>query len=60
MSISSRGYMSSFQPELGGINVSRLLNEMDTCFHELCLPHESYPSHVKLDPALIPTIHRQQ
>lgn len=58
MSISARGYMSSFQPELGGIDVSRLLNDMDHCFHDLCLPHETYPAHVKLDPTLIPTIHR--
>lgn len=60
MSISARGYMSPFQPVLGGIQVSRLLDDLDTCFEELCLPHESYPAHVKLDPSLIPVIHRQQ
>lgn len=60
MSLSSRAYMSSFSPSLGGIDVARLLADLDTCFHELCLPHASYPDHVKLAPALIPKIHRQR
>lgn len=59
MSISARAYMSSYAPLLGGIDVALFLNDLDNCFHELCEPHSSYPIHVKLDPSLIPKIHRQ-
>jgi predicted metal-dependent hydrolase len=59
MSISSRAYMHPFAPSLGGIDVERLLNDMDACFAELCQPHESYPAHLQLQPSLIPRIFRE-
>ncbi len=59
MSISARGYMSSFAPSLGGIDVERLLSDLEICFYELCLPHSSYPAEIQLRPELIPKIHRQ-
>ena len=58
MSISSRTYLSPFAPSLCGIDVERLLKDMDACFNELCQPHETYPVDVQLQPALVPRIHR--
>jgi predicted metal-dependent hydrolase len=58
MSVSSRAYLSPFAPTCGGIDVAKLLADMDACFSELCLPHEGYPSHVALQPELIPRILR--
>ncbi len=58
MSVSSRAYMSPFTPVQGGINVERLLAELDACFAELCQPHQAYPYHLTLNSALIPMIHR--
>ena len=59
MSISARGYMSRFAPSLGGIDVERLLSDLEVCFYELCLPHLSYPADIQLRAELIPKIHRQ-
>ena len=58
MSVSSRAYLSPFTPVLGGIDVQRLLDELDACFAELCQPHQSWPNHLTLNPSLIPMIHR--
>lgn len=58
MYISSRNYMSGFVPEVAGIQVGQLIAELDICFAELCQPHEGYPSHVKLNSALVPAIVR--
>ncbi len=58
MSLSSRLYLSPFAPEAGGIDVEDLLAQMERCFHELWLPHETYPSHITLNPELIPKIRR--
>ena len=58
MSVSSRAYLSPFTPVLSGIDVERLMNELDVCFAELCQPHQAYPHELSLDPSLIPTIHR--
>jgi hypothetical protein len=60
MSLSARAYMSSYAPTLGGIDVDRLLNDLDVCFHELCQPHAAYPDHIRLERSLIPKIHRQR
>jgi hypothetical protein len=51
--------MSSFAPSLGGIDVERLLSDLEVCFFELCLPHSSYPAEIRLRSELIPKIHRQ-
>lgn len=60
MCVSSRAYMSPFAPSLGGIDVAQLLSDMEVCFSELCGPHESYPSHIRLRQELIPKICRHQ
>lgn len=58
MFASSRIYLSPFVPSMDGIDVARLLNDMDRCFQELNQPHKSYPTHVKPVADLIPRIHR--
>lgn len=58
MYVSSLAYMSRYSPELAGIDVAKLIADMDACFEELCQPHDGYPVHVKLNPSLVPMIHR--
>lgn len=60
MLTSCRAYLSPFSPACGGIEVERLLDELQLCFAELMKDHASYPSHLKLDPAQIPKIHRSE
>jgi predicted metal-dependent hydrolase len=60
MSLSSRVYLSPFTPETAGIDVEGLLSQMAVCFDKLWGPHESYPSHIRLDPTLIPKIMRKR
>jgi len=58
MYTSSRMRLLGFRDGAAGIDVARLLRDMQLCFQELCLPHAGYPFHVRLDPALVPQIHR--
>ena len=58
MSLSSRVYLSPFAPRTGGIDVKGLLDQLEHCFHELWKDHDSYPSHIQLDPERIPKIQR--
>ena len=55
---SSRMRLLGFRDGAAGIDVARLLRDMQLCFQELCQPHAGYPFHVRLDPALVPQIHR--
>ena len=58
MYTSSRMRLQGFRDGVAGIDVNRLLLDMERCFAELCQPHQGYPSHVRLDPQLVPQIHR--
>ncbi len=58
MYASSREYMSPSAEGIAGINVAKLLEDMKTCFAELCVPRSSYPTDVQLNPNLIPRIDR--
>ena len=55
---SCRVYLSPFVPSCGGIDVARLLADLEACFSELMEEHASYPQHLKIDPHKVPRIHR--
>ena len=55
---SSRNYMLPFAPSVAGIDVTRLLSQLDACFAELCQPRTLYPTDLQIDPKLIPVIVR--
>ncbi|MFN5075599.1 MAG: hypothetical protein ACK5MO_08410 [Planctomyces sp.] len=55
---SSRMRLLGFREGAAGLDVGRLLQDMELCFNELCQPHAGYPFHVRLNPALVPHIHR--
>ncbi len=58
MNVSCRAYLSPFTPVLGGIEVQRLLDDLEICFAELSRPHDSNPGHLTLNLSLVPKIHR--
>lgn len=58
MYVSCRAYLQPYVPEMAGIDVTRLLSDLEVCFAELCQPRQGYPSGVCLDPRLIPVIRR--
>ncbi|MFK7817226.1 MAG: DUF309 domain-containing protein [Planctomycetaceae bacterium] len=49
-------YLEPYGPVYFGVNLEKLLNELQHCFRELLKPHASYPTGVTLDPSDIPTI----
>lgn len=49
-------YLGPFSPDFHGIDVARLMTDLEHCFAELCQPHQSYPSHLSLDSSRIPVI----
>ena len=53
---SSRAYLEAYLPQHRGLNVARLLEEMERCCREILDSKEEYPS-VELVPDLIPEIH---
>lgn len=58
MFVSCVANLSGFSEPVAGIDGQKLIHDLEICFAELCLPHASYPFHVRLNPALIPTIFR--
>jgi len=58
MASSCRAYLSPFAPTCGGIDVERLLADMQSCFHELLEDHASYPFHLTIDFDKVPRIYR--
>ena len=52
-------YLHPFTPSCGGIDVARLLSDLQACFQELLEEHASYPYHVKIDLEKVPKIHRE-
>lgn len=58
MYLSSRNFLTPFSPEFASINVSRLLEELDLCFAELCHPEVNYLTEICLNSSLIPVIRR--
>lgn len=55
---SGRNYMLPFVPAVAGIDVTRLLSQLDACFAELCEPRSAYPTDLRINPPLIPVIAR--
>jgi predicted metal-dependent hydrolase len=53
---SSRNYLSDYRPRHEGVDVDKLLADMERCFAELLASTEEYPT-AKIDPELIPEIH---
>ena len=53
---SSRAYLQEYRPFHEGLDVDRLLDQMELCCRELLESTEQFP-HVELVPDLIPEIH---
>ena len=53
-------YLNPFSPSCGGIDIERLLAELQLCFTVLMQDHASYPSHVRIDQDKVPKIHRSE
>ena len=51
-------YVSDFAPRFCGIDVERLVHEMEYCFEELLAVSSGYPHGLQLKTERIPTIHR--
>lgn len=57
---SFRGYVADFAPTFVGIDVDRLMAEMEICFKELLAVKSGYPHGLTLNPDRIPLIHRHE
>ena len=57
---SCRVYLSPFAPNCGGIDVERLLADMQACFQQLLEDHAAYPFHLQIDPQRVPKIYRHE
>lgn len=53
-------YLQSFEPELCGIDISRLLTDLEFCFEELLAARNGYPHGLTLREERIPRIHQTQ
>jgi predicted metal-dependent hydrolase len=53
---SSRGYLEPYRPRHEGIDVDKLLGEMERCCAAIIASDEEYPK-VEIEPDLIPEIH---
>ncbi|MEO2034432.1 MAG: DUF309 domain-containing protein [Planctomycetaceae bacterium] len=51
-------YLQTFEPEFCGVDVTRLLTDLEFCFEELLGEHRSYPHGITLRSARIPVIRR--
>ncbi|MEZ6132102.1 MAG: DUF309 domain-containing protein [Planctomycetaceae bacterium] len=56
---SFRLYVADFAPEFCGIDVRKLLDDMELCFEDLLAVSSGYPHGLMLKPELIPKIRRQ-
>jgi len=50
-------YLQTFEPEFCGIQVTRLLNDLEFCFEELLAAKQGYPHGLTLRQERIPIIH---
>jgi uncharacterized protein len=50
-------YLQSFEPDFCGIDVARLLRDLEYCFEELLAVKEGYPHGLTLHPDRIPVIY---
>jgi predicted metal-dependent hydrolase len=53
---SSRGYLDAYRPQYEGLNVDKLLAEMEVCCREILDSEEEFPK-IEVVPDLIPEIH---
>ena len=53
---SSRAYLEPYRPFHEGVNVDKLLGELETCCAEILASTEEYPK-IEITPDLIPEIH---
>jgi predicted metal-dependent hydrolase len=53
---SSRAYLEPYRPVCEGIDLDKLLAEMERCFAEILASTEEYPQ-IEVDAELIPEIH---
>lgn len=53
---SSRKYLLPYAPAYQGIDVDKLLADLQSCFQELLDAQETYPAHVELRDELVPKI----
>jgi uncharacterized protein len=56
--ISSRGYLEPFAPKYLGLDLNKLLSELEVCCRDIMASQEQFPK-VDIVPDLIPEIHLQ-
>ena len=54
---SAKRYLTPFAPTHMGLQVDRLLEDLQLCFQELCAATGPYPAHIQLDESLIPRLY---
>jgi len=52
----SRGYLEQYRPRASGVDVDKLLADLEACFAEALASEEEFPD-LEIDPDLIPEIH---
>jgi uncharacterized protein len=55
----SRGYLEPYRPKHEGIDLERLLSQLETCCREILDSKEQFPK-VEIVPDLIPEIHLEE
>ena len=56
--LSSRGYLEPYGPKYMGLDVSKLLSELEVCCRDIIASQEQFPK-IDMVPDLIPEIHLQ-
>ncbi len=54
-----RGYLEAYQPKYLGLDLDKLLSQLETCCREILESKEEYPR-IEIVPDLIPEIHLQE
>jgi predicted metal-dependent hydrolase len=54
--LSSRGYLQPYGPQFKGLDIEKLLSQLETCCREILESQEQFPR-IEIVPDLIPEIH---
>jgi len=56
LNVGCRGYLDSYRPHYLGLDVDKLLSQLDTCCRKIMESQEEFPQ-IEIVPDLIPEIH---
>lgn len=57
--VSSRDYLEPYRPSHEGLDVDKLIGDLETCCREILASQEEFPK-IDINPDLIPEIHLEQ